>query len=307
MVLRSAEGSVAAVAVVAAALTCYLGAVDAACDGESAPEISWEESSNHLYINGGCATMADIYEDCSYNLAQKALCTTLTSHIHIRNAATLEIDGTGGLAFEILLMVGNNDLTGTGSLNIRAHGGNLVVRDTKIFSWGITTGTYDADTSNGRPYLSAITEFITGRDEDLCPSDTQAGEDGYSTGQAKEQMGVARMDIYDSELACERSTVEELACRFHQNLGYSESESYGLQGSRVVQDPRKCRHLRRRPGFPCVRSLRGLRRYLQVQAPQQLVRALLLRAPRRQADRQRRLRQRRLRLRPARRFRPPRN
>lgn len=34
MVLRTAERSVTAVAVVAAALTRYLGAVDAACDGE---------------------------------------------------------------------------------------------------------------------------------------------------------------------------------------------------------------------------------------------------------------------------------
>ncbi|CAB1104565.1 MEP12 [Ectocarpus sp. CCAP 1310/34] len=230
MVLRSAERSVPALAVVAAALTCYLGAVDAACDGGSAPDISWAESSNRLYIDGGCATMADIYEDRSDNLGAKGplyyfdqennvISETYTgvyyldSNIHIRNGATLEIDGTGALACETLLMAGNDDITGSDSLNIRAHGGNLVVRDTKIFSWDITTGTYDTNTGNGRPYLSAITEFITGRDEDLCPSDTQAGEDGYSTGQAKEQMGVARMDIYDSELAY---------------LGYSESESYGI-------------------------------------------------------------------------------
>lgn len=52
-------------------------------------------------------------------------------------------------------------------------------------------------------YLSAVTEFLTGRDIDTCPGDTSAGEEGYSTGQALNNMGIARMDIYDSEVACE--------------------------------------------------------------------------------------------------------
>lgn len=38
---------------------------------QSAPEISWAESSNRLYINDGCATMADIYEFRSDNLGAK--------------------------------------------------------------------------------------------------------------------------------------------------------------------------------------------------------------------------------------------
>lgn len=53
-------------------------------------------------------------------------------------------------------------------------------------------------------YISAITEFITGREVDLCNDDELKGTEGYSTGEAKENMGVARMDIYSSELACER-------------------------------------------------------------------------------------------------------
>lgn len=52
-------------------------------------------------------------------------------------------------------------------------------------------------------YLSAVTEFITGREIDTCPGDENAGTSGYSTGQALNEMGVARMDIYDSEIACE--------------------------------------------------------------------------------------------------------
>ena len=56
-----------------------------------------------------------------------------------------------------------------------------------------------------RSYISAITEFITGREVDLCDDDPLKGTAGYSTGEAKENMGVARMDIYDSEIGCEMS------------------------------------------------------------------------------------------------------
>lgn len=70
-------------------------------------------------------------------------------------------------------------------------------------------------------YLSAVTEFLTGRDIDTCPGDENAGTSGYSTGQALNEMGVARMDIYDSEIACERdhgATLPETAafCLFRQ-------------------------------------------------------------------------------------------
>lgn len=56
-----------------------------------------------------------------------------------------------------------------------------------------------------------MTEFITGRDIDACPGDDNAGTSGYSTGQALNNEGVARMDIYDSEIACE-AAVTMLAC-----------------------------------------------------------------------------------------------
>ncbi len=44
----------------------------------------------------------------------------------------------------------NDSLQGKDSLNIRAHGGNLIVRFTKIFSWDISTGDYDKNTDDGR-------------------------------------------------------------------------------------------------------------------------------------------------------------
>lgn len=53
-------------------------------------------------------------------------------------------------------------------------------------------------------YLSAVTEKITGRDQDECPDDPRRDEEDYSTGQAKNDMGDSRMDILRSEIACER-------------------------------------------------------------------------------------------------------
>lgn len=49
-----------------------------------------------------------------------------------------------------LSQASNSDITLSDSLNIRAHGGNLVVRDTKVFSWDISKGDYDMDTDDGR-------------------------------------------------------------------------------------------------------------------------------------------------------------
>lgn len=56
-------------------------------------------------------------------------------------------------------------------------------------------------------YLSAVTEKITGRDQDECPDDPRRDEDDYSTGQAKNDMGNSRMDILRSEIACERRNI----------------------------------------------------------------------------------------------------
>lgn len=50
-------------------------------------------------------------------------------------------------------------------------------------------------------YISAITEKITGRVEDEC--NDVVVEEGESRGNAKEDKGVARMDILRSEIGCE--------------------------------------------------------------------------------------------------------
>lgn len=69
-----------------------------------------------------------------------------------------------------------------------------------MFSWDEGAGTYDTDYSNGRSYISVVSEVIVDPDEDC---------EGY----AKNDMGEARMDIVSSEIGY---------------LGYQASESYGL-------------------------------------------------------------------------------
>ena len=70
----------------------------------------------------------------------------------------------------------------------------------QVFSWDNNTNSPDVNETDGRSYISALSEVIT---------------DGNETciGAAKDEMGEARMDIEDSEMAY---------------LGYHGSESYGL-------------------------------------------------------------------------------
>ena len=70
----------------------------------------------------------------------------------------------------------------------------------QVTSWDTSTNAPDEDETDGRSYISAVSEIIT--------DDTQNCE-----GRAKTEMGEARMDIEDSEMAY---------------LGYQGSEAYGL-------------------------------------------------------------------------------
>lgn len=69
-----------------------------------------------------------------------------------------------------------------------------------MFSWDTEENTYDTDESDGRSYISAVSEIITNSKESC-------------DGMAKNDMGEARMDIVKSEMAY---------------LGYHDVESYGL-------------------------------------------------------------------------------
>ena len=69
-----------------------------------------------------------------------------------------------------------------------------------MFAWDTSENAPDKDESDGRSYISAVSEVITD-DSQTC------------SGRAKKNMGEARMDIEDSEMGY---------------LGYHGSESYGL-------------------------------------------------------------------------------
>lgn len=68
----------------------------------------------------------------------------------------------------------------------------------QVFSWDTSKNGPRTDDSKGRSYISAISEVTTG---ESC------------SGKAKNNMGEARMDIEDSEMAY---------------LGYHGAEAYGL-------------------------------------------------------------------------------
>ena len=68
----------------------------------------------------------------------------------------------------------------------------------QVFSWDTSKNGPRTDDSKGRSYISAVSEVTTG---ESC------------SGKAKKNMGEARMDIEDSEMAY---------------LGYHGAESYGL-------------------------------------------------------------------------------
>lgn len=69
-----------------------------------------------------------------------------------------------------------------------------------MFSWDTGANTYDTNETDGRSYISCVSEIITDANE-TCE------------GRAKNTMGEARMDIVSSEMGY---------------LGYHDSESYGL-------------------------------------------------------------------------------
>ena len=69
-----------------------------------------------------------------------------------------------------------------------------------MFAWDTSKNAPDTKESDGRSYVSAVSEIITD-DRQTC------------SGRAKKNMGEARMDIEDSEMGY---------------LGYHGTETYGL-------------------------------------------------------------------------------
>ncbi|CAM9816491.1 unnamed protein product [Ectocarpus sp. 6 AP-2014] len=188
------------------------------CDSDIAVSIRYAGTTARLYLEsadngttrGGCVTLGQIWESRagngplyavdpdSGNVSTNATGTwLLTEELYVEDGITLKVYGSeaGGDADELRLLS-----TSETFINLRAHGGSLDFVSTKVFSWDTSTNSPDEDETDGRSYISAISEIITDEDE-TCE------------GNAKNTMGEARMDIESSEIGY---------------LGYWDSESYGL-------------------------------------------------------------------------------
>ncbi|CAM9300989.1 unnamed protein product [Sphacelaria rigidula] len=121
----------------------------------------------------------------------------LDESLYILDGITLNLYGTivGGDC-DYLKLRSDSEMI----VNVRAHGGSLDLLKTKVTSWDPSKRDHDSDWGDGRSYISAISEVL------LDTSETCEGA-------AKNDMGEARMDVEESEIAY---------------LGYEESESWGF-------------------------------------------------------------------------------
>ncbi|CAN0426203.1 unnamed protein product, partial [Ectocarpus sp. 12 AP-2014] len=187
------------------------------CDSDIEVSIRYAGTTKRLYLEsadgetrGGCVTLGQIWENRagkaplyavdpdSGDVSETATGTwLLTEELYVEDGITLKVYGTdeGGDADELRLLS-----TSDTYINLRAHGGSLDFVGTKVFSWDTSTNSPDEDETDGRSYISAVSEIVTDEDE-TCE------------GNAKNTMGEARMDIESSEIGY---------------LGFQDSESYGL-------------------------------------------------------------------------------
>ncbi|CAM9851353.1 unnamed protein product [Pylaiella littoralis] len=186
------------------------------CESVELPEIRYASSTRRMYVEhngtrGGCVTLTQIWEGVTSDtrpLFPIDIATNdrvenvtgvwlLTEELYVTDGVTLQVHGTadGGDCDELRLLSDASNV-----INLRAHGGSLSFLGTKVVSWDEDKGTVDTNYEDGRSYISCLSEVIY---------------DPYQTcnGTAKTEMGEARMDIINSEMAY---------------LGFHDSESYGL-------------------------------------------------------------------------------
>eukprot|EP00904_Undaria_pinnatifida_P005755 jgi/Undpi1/2309/HiC_scaffold_13.g05693.m1 len=183
------------------------------CDSSKSASVRYSSGSERLYVEsssgGGCITLKEVWEgldgkaplyavDSSTGDVSKNATGTwlLTESLYVEDGVTLQVYGSsaGGDANELRLMS-----TSDKYINVRAHGGSLDFVSTKVTTT-LQRHSYNSYHSGGRSYISAISEVITDTSE-TCD------------GRARNDMGEARLDIEDSEVAY---------------LGYYHAESYGL-------------------------------------------------------------------------------
>ncbi|CAN0030314.1 unnamed protein product [Ectocarpus sp. 4 AP-2014] len=177
------------------------------CDASKEISVRYSSTSQRIYLEsvdgsrGGCASPTMVYEALGDASPLFPLETSgewmLTETLHILDGITLNLYGTDvGGDVDYIKLRSDSEMT----VSIRAHGGSLDLLNTKVTSWDSSKGDVDTDWSDGRSFLSAISEVV------LDASETCVGS-------AKNDMGEARMDIENCEIAF---------------LGYEEAESWGI-------------------------------------------------------------------------------
>jgi poly(beta-D-mannuronate) C5 epimerase len=177
------------------------------CDSSKEISVRYSSTSQRIYLEsvdgsrGGCANPTTVYQALGAASPLYPLETPgewmLDESLYILDGITLNIYGTGiGGDCDYLKLRSDSDMI----VNVRAHGGSLDLLKTKVTSWDPSKGDVDTDWGDGRSYISAISEVV------LDASETCEGA-------AKNNMGEARMDVENCEIAY---------------LGYEESESWGL-------------------------------------------------------------------------------
>lgn len=177
------------------------------CDASKEISVRYSSTSERIYLEsvdgsrGGCASPTTIYEALGDASPLFPLETAgewmLSESLYILDGITLNLHGTdvGGVV-DYIKLKSDSEMT----VSIRAHGGSLDLLNTKVTSWDSSKGSVDTDWSDGRASISAISEVV------LDASETCVGS-------AKNDMGEARMDIENCEIAF---------------LGYEEAESWGI-------------------------------------------------------------------------------
>ena len=176
------------------------------CDATKIISFRYSSTSQRIYLEsadglrGGCATPTSVYEALGAASPLYPLETPgewmLDESLYVLDGIVLNVYGTemGGDCDYLRLRSDAETI-----VNVRAHGGSLDFMNTKVTSWDPSKAEVDSDWADGRSYISAISEVV------LDPAETCEGA-------AKNNMGEARMDIENSEIAY---------------LGYEAAESWG--------------------------------------------------------------------------------
>lgn len=177
------------------------------CDATKTVSVRYSSTSQRIYLEsadgsrGGCATPTSVYEALGAASPFYPLETPgewmLEESLYVLDGIVLNVYGTemGGDCDYLRLRSDAETI-----VNVRAHGGSLDFMNTKVTSWDPSKAEVDSDWTDGRSYISAISEVV------LDPAETCEGA-------AKNNMGEARMDIENSEISY---------------LGYEAAESWGI-------------------------------------------------------------------------------